>query len=384
MHMAVSPAHSEMVCALKNRLGARIKTAVALDKTAMVARRWQQWMKRLWWLCYWRSQRLAQCQKPSQDDHRPVAAEQSATSLAQLGRHTDVQGQSDVSGSGDAPQPIAAEQPTEVATAQLDNSQGQSSVPSPGDGRPAAAEPSATTSTAQLDMPAVRCLDVRRRRRKTRPRNVRAGRVEKKKRARRQRREAVARAQRDQQRNTPHTTPGCPVAAAEHSERAEEEEEQAQRGSFNNNSDAHPASEPQPSLPGSNRQCWPQPATTATSPGPTEARNGGDQSREPQSVNHQQIPQAAPRYSAPPPFRHPLGQQPPPQQYFVPDPNTAPLYLPMAMWPDIYYGTIGQLRALGMYRELSMFIFTSHQVFSTSAMYGSQYQYRPSSYGTCI
>ena len=62
----------------------------------------------------------------------------------------------------------------------------------------------------------------------------------------------------------------------------------------------------------------------------------------------------------------------------------APLYLPMAMWPDIYYGTIGQLRALGMYRGLSMFIFTSHQVFSTSAMYGSQYQYRPGSYGTCI
>ena len=328
--------------------------------------------------------RLARYRKPSQDQDRPVAAEQSATSLAQLGRHTDVQGQSDVSGSGDAPQPVAAEQPTEVATAQLDNSQGQSSVPSPGDGRPAAAEPSATTSTAQLDMPAVRCLDVRRRRRKTRPRNVRAGRIEKKKRARRQRREAVARAQRDQQRNTPHTPSGCPVAAAEHSERAEEEEEQAQRGSFNNNSNAHPASEPQPSLPGSNRQCWPQPATTATSPGPTEARNGGDQSREPQSVNHQQIPQAAPRYSAPPPFRHPLGQQPPPQQYFVPNPNTAPLYLPMAMWPDIYYGTIGQLRALGMYRELSMFIFTSHQVFSTSAMYGSQYQYRPGSYGTCI
>ena len=317
----------------------------------------------------------------SQDDHRPVAAEQSATSLAQLGRHTDVQEQSDVSGSGDAPQPIAAELPTEVATAQLDNSQGQSSVPSPGDGRPAAAEPSATTSTAQLDMPAVRCLDVRRQRRRTRPRNVRAGRIEKKKRARRQRREAVARAQRDQQRNTP---PRCPVAAAEHSERAEEEEEQAQRGSFNNNSNAHPASEPQPSLPGSNRQCWPQPATTATSPGPTEARNGGDQSREPQSVNHQQIPQAAPRYSAPPPFRHPLGQQPPPQQYFVPDPNTAPLYLPMAMWPDIYYDTVVQLRALGMYRELSLFIFTSHQIFSTSAMYGSQYQYGPSSYGTCI
>ena len=37
--------------------------------------------------------RLAQCQKPFQDDHRPVAAEQSATGLAQLGQHTDVQGQ---------------------------------------------------------------------------------------------------------------------------------------------------------------------------------------------------------------------------------------------------------------------------------------------------
>ena len=34
--------------------------------------------------------------------------------------------------------------------------------------------------------------------------------------------------------------------------------------------------------------------------------------------------------------------------------------------------------------KLFAFIFTSHQVFSTSAMYGSQYQYHPSSYSTCI
>ena len=165
---------------------------------------------------------------------------------------------------------------------------------------------------------------------------MRAGRVVKKKKARRQRREAAARAQQDQQRNTPS---GCPVAAAEHSERAEEEEEQAQRGDFNDNSNAHPASEPQPSLPGSNRQCWPQ------------------------------SPQSVPRYSAPPPPPvHPRGQQPPPpQQYFIPGPSMAPL-----MWPDIYFGTISQLRAVGMYRELSMFICTSHQIFSTSAMYGSQ------------
>ena len=64
----------------------------------------------------------------------------------------------------------------------------------------------------------------------------------------------------------------------------------------------------------------------------------------------------------------PSQQPPPPQQYFVPGPSMASL-----MWPDIYFGTISQLRAVGMYRELSMFICTSHQIFSTSAMYGSQY-----------
>ena len=252
-----------------------------------------------------------------------------------------------MSSSGDALQPIAAEQPTEVATAQLRDEQEQSSENSR-DEHSAAVVPSPTTSNAQLDVHTAEAASdkpkpaVKRRHRKARPRNVRAGRIEKKKRARRQRREAAARAQQGQQRNTPS---GCPVAAAEHSERAEEEEEQAQRGDFNDNSNAHPASEPKPSLPGSNRQCWQQP------------------------------PRSAPRYSPPPPPVHPRGQQPPPpQQYFVPGPSMAPL-----MWPDIYFGTISQLRAVGMYRELSMFICTSHQIFSTSAMYGSQYYPGPQS-----
>ena len=54
--------------------------------------------------------RIAQYRKPSQDDHRPVAAEQSAASLAQLGQHTAVQGQLDKSCSQDDHHPVAAEQ----------------------------------------------------------------------------------------------------------------------------------------------------------------------------------------------------------------------------------------------------------------------------------
>ena len=62
--------------------------------------------------------RLAQYRKPSQDDHRPVAAEQSAASLAQLGQHTDVQGQLDKSCSQDDHHSVAAEQPA-ASLAQL-------------------------------------------------------------------------------------------------------------------------------------------------------------------------------------------------------------------------------------------------------------------------
>ena len=134
-----------------------------------------------------------------QNDHRPVAAEQSATSLAQLGQHIDVQGQSNVSSSGDALQPMAAEQPAGVATAQLGDEQGQSSMDSR-DEHSAAVVPSPTTSNAQLDVHTTEAASdkpkpaVKRRHRKVRPRNVRAGRIEKRKRARRQRREAAARA----------------------------------------------------------------------------------------------------------------------------------------------------------------------------------------------
>ena len=79
--------------------------------------------------------RLARYQKPSQDDHRPVAAEQSAASLAQLGQHTDVQGQLDMACSQDDHRPVAAEQ-SATSLAQLGRHtdvQGQSDVSGSGD-----------------------------------------------------------------------------------------------------------------------------------------------------------------------------------------------------------------------------------------------------------